>query len=172
MERARGEAWTMRVLVVLVAFGFAMCGCATPPAASGEPALARFFLESSNRAGREMILPQSETAITVDVKPVVSEFDIVRVDIAEVELGKCLQFQLTPAASRDLYRLSVANQGQRLVLMVKGRAMGARRIDGPLGPLADGVLMVFVETPDDQLPALQKGLNETSAELQRVARKL
>lgn len=169
MERARGEARAMRVLVVLVAFGFAMCGCATPPAASGEPALARFFLESSNRAGREMILPQSETAITVDVKPVVSEFDIVRVDIAEVELGKCLQFQLTPAASRDLYRLSVANQGQRLVLMVKGRAMGARRIDGPLG---DGVLLVFVETPDDQLSALQAGLNKTSAELQRVARKL
>ena len=169
MERARGEAWAMRILLIFVAFGFVIGGCATPPVVSGEPALARFFLESSNRAGTEMILPQSETAITVDVKPVVTEFDIVRVDIAEVELGKCLQFQLTPAASRDLHRLSVANQGQRLVLMVKGRAMGARRIDGPL---ADGVLMVFVETPDDQLPALQKGLNETSAELQRVARKL
>ena len=138
----------MRILLIFVAFGFVIGGCATPPVVSGEPALARFFLESSNRAGTEMILPQSETAITVDVKSVVTEFDIVRVDIAEVELGKCLQFQLTPAASRDLYRLSVANQGQRLMLMV------------------------FVETPDDQLPALQKGLNETSAELQRVARKL
>ena len=53
--------------------------------------------------------------------------------------------------------------------MVKGRAMGARRIDGPLG---DGLLLVFVETPDDKLPALQTGLNKTAVELQRVARKL
>lgn len=169
MERARGEAWAMRITLVLVAFGFAMCGCSTPPGVSDEPVSARFFLETSNRAGTEIILPQSEAAITVDVKPVFTEFDVVRVDVAEVELGKCLQFQLTPAASRDLYRLSAANQGQRLVLMVKGKAMGARRIDGPLG---GGVLLMFIEMPDDELPALQTGLNKTAVELQRVARKL
>ena len=157
------------LLVATLALTFAIGGCATTPVINGEPALARFFLEASNGAGTEMILPQSETAITVELKPVLTEFDVVRVDIAEVELGKCLQFQLTPAASRDLYRLSAANQGQRLVLMVKGQAMGARRIDGPLG---DGVLLMFVETSDEKLPALQIGLNKTAVELQRVARKL
>ena len=156
-------------LVATLALTFALGGCSTAPVTNHQPTLARFFLETSNRAGTEMVLPQSETSIKVDPKPVLTEFDVVRVDVVEVELGKCLQFQLTPAASRDLYRLSVANQGQRLVLMVKGRAMGARRIDGPLG---DGLLLVFVETPDDKLPALQTGLNKTAVELQRVARKL
>lgn len=155
--------------VAAVAVTFVVGGCATAPVANDEPTVARFFLETSTRAGTEMVLPQSEATITVDVKPVFTEFDVVRVDIAEVELGKCLQFQLTPAASRDLYRLTAANQGQRLVLMAEGKAMGARRIDGPLG---DGVLLMFIEMPDDELPPLQAGLNKTAVELQRVARKL
>ena len=63
MERARGEAWAMRITLVLVVFGFAMCGCSTPPEVSDEPVSARFFLETSNRAVTEIILPQSEAAI-------------------------------------------------------------------------------------------------------------
>lgn len=144
-------------------------GCTSAPIASGEPMLARFFLESANEQGVSMVLPQSETEITVAVKPVFTEFDVARIEIVQVELGKCLQFQLTPAAARDLYRLSGANQGRRLVLMVNGRAMGARRIEQPLD---EGTLLIFVETPDDALPALQAGLRKTALELQRTARKL
>ena len=34
-----------------------------------------------------------------------------------MELGKCLMFQLTPAAARDFYRLTGSHQGRRLVLV-------------------------------------------------------
>jgi hypothetical protein len=115
------------------------------------------------------VLPQSDTGITIAVKPVFSEFDIVRVEIARVELGECLLFQLTPAAALDLNRLSHVHSGQRLVLLVNDRAMGARRINQPLN---EGAITIFVETPDNALPALQAKLSATTVDLQRVARKL
>ena len=146
-----------------------MAGCSSAPAPLARTTLARFFLESRDQTGARTILPQSETVIFVAAKPVLTEFDLVDVEISETELGKCLSFRFTAAAARDLYRLSVVNVGQRLVLTVDGNAMGARRIQRPVD---DGRLLVFVETPDDRLPALQESLQKTSAEYQRVARKL
>jgi hypothetical protein len=157
------------LLPFMVIVGAALMGCTTSPATGKSSPLARFFLEAQGSAGERIILPQSETEISIARKPVLTEFDLVSVEIAQVELGKCLQFRFTPAASRDLYRLSVDNLGQRLVLVVDGHAMGARRIDRPI---ADGTLLMFVETPDDALRALQMGLRQTSVEIQRVARKL
>ena len=157
------------LLAFSVIVGAALTGCTTSPAAGKSSPLARFFLEAQGSVGERTILPQSETEISIARKPVLTEFDLVSVEIAQVELGKCLQFRFTPAASRDLYRLSVDNLGQRLVLMVDGRAMGARRIDRPI---PDGTLLMFIETPDDALPALQMGLRQTSVQIQRVARKL
>ena len=92
-----------------------LTSCATSTTATVSPALARFFLESTNEEGVRVTLPQSGTEITVMPKPVFTEFDVRRVEIAEVDLGQCLFFQLTPAAARDLYRLSVSNPDQRLV---------------------------------------------------------
>ena len=146
-----------------------MAGCSSAPASLERTTLARLFLESRDLTGARTILPQSETVIFVAAKPVFTEFDFVEVEISETELGKCLSFRFTAAAARDLYRLSVVNVGQRLVLTVDGNAMGARRIQRPV---EDGRLLVFVETPDERLPALQESLQETSAEYQRVARKL
>jgi hypothetical protein len=159
----------MRFLIAALSLLVMASGCSTSPIAATQPTLARFFLESGNTEGVLVVLPQSETGITVAVKPVFSEFDIARVEIAQVELGKCLLFQLMPSAARDLYRLSVSNSGQRLVLMVNGRAVGARRIEQPLN---EGTIAIFVEAPDDTLPELQAGLRKTAFELQRMARKL
>jgi hypothetical protein len=158
----------VRLSIATVLLALATTGCATAPVAGVQPTLARFFLESADEQGAQVLLPKSETKITVAVKPVLTEFDVARVEIAQVELGRCLLFQLTPAAARDLYRLSGSNQGRRLVLTVNGRAMGARRIDRPID---DGALLIFVETPDDALPALQAGLRKTAIELQRTARR-
>jgi hypothetical protein len=152
---------------LLVAAG--VMGCSTASSPVERTTLARFHLESREAIGPRTILPQSETEITVSAKPVFTEFDLTSVAIVETELGKCLSFQLTAAAARDLYRLSVMNVGQRLVLTVDGKAMGARRIEEPID---DGVLLVFIEMADDQLPALKTALVNTSAEFQRLARKL
>jgi len=138
--------------------------CETAPHRDYAPTTARFFLESANGEGGRVTLPQSGVRIAVAPKPVFTEFDVVNVEIAEVELGKCLMFQLTPAAARDLYRLTGANQGRRLVLTLNGVARGARRIDRPFD---GGTILVFVETPDEKLPALVENLRKTAADLQR-----
>lgn len=158
-----GRSWWRVAFVALLA-GLPG-GCHTAPR-DYTPTAARFYLEADG--GTTLTLPQSGVRIAVAAKPVISEFDVVNVEIAQVELGRCLLFQLTPSAARDLYRLTASHQGRRLVLTLDGRAVGARRIDGPFG---DGTVLIFVELPDDQLPALVRNLKLTSGELQRAAAK-
>ncbi len=128
------------------------------------PTLARFFLESTSGAGTPVNLPRSGVGLLLDSRPVITEGDIVNVELVQVDLGKCLFFQLTPAATRDFYRISVTHQGRRMALQINGHAMGARRIDGPI---TNGAIFVFVEVPDEALPALVENLKKTSAALQR-----
>jgi hypothetical protein len=126
--------------------------------------LARFFLENANNDGTPITLPRSGVSMMVNSRPVITEGDIVNVELVQVDLGKCLLFQLTPAGVRDYYRISVAHQGRRLVLMIDGKPVGARRIDGAI---TNGAIFVFVELPDAELPALVENLKKTSAALQR-----
>lgn len=131
--------------------------------------LPRFFLESADARGTEVVLPKSGVRLTVNAKPVLTEGDIVNVELVQVDLGKCLVFQVTKAAARDLYRLSASSQGRRLVLTLDGVAVGARRLDGPI---SDGAVFVFVEIADSALPKLVDDLKQSSAALQRaIARK-
>jgi hypothetical protein len=84
-------------------------------------------------------------------------------------MGKYLVFQLTPSASRDLYRFTGDNQGKRVIAAINGVALGARQIDRPFD---GGYIAIFVEMPDDQLPALIKNLNATCADIQKeIAKK-
>lgn len=155
-------------LLLVGLLSLAGCRTAKPPL-DYTPTLARFFLESSDSGAAAVILPQSGTHVPIAPKPSFTEGDIVNVELMQVELGKCLMFQLTPMAARDLYRLSGANQGRRLVLLMNNVAMGARRIDRPI---ADGAVLIFVEIEDAALPALVDNLKKTSSRLQReIARR-
>lgn len=156
------------MLCVLV-LGSTACQ-STRPATSDGAVWARFHLESaSDTPGLLLALPQSGSRIAVNAKPVFTEGDVVNVELVQVDLGKCLMFQLTSSASRDFYRLSGTHQGRRLVLVVNDVAVGARRIDGAM---ADGVVYIFVETPDDELPQLAARLKKSSIAYQReIARK-
>jgi hypothetical protein len=155
---------------VLLAGAALLAGCGTSGAQRHESrTLARFFLESSDHAGTLVALPQSGVRVTVNSKPVFTEGDILNVEIVQVDLGKCLMFQLTPTAARDFYRLTGAHQGRRLVLLVDDAPVGARRIDGAI---PDGAVFVFVELPDSALPALVENLKRSSVAFQReIARK-
>jgi hypothetical protein len=151
-------------LLVCVAFG---CQSASKP--RDKPTQARFFLEAGSGEGTSVLLPQSGVQVTVNSKPVITEGDIVNVELVQVELGKALMFQLTPTASRDFYRLSGTHQGRRLVLVVDGETLGARRIDGAI---MNGVVFVFVEIPEAAMPALVENLKKSSVALQKeIARK-
>lgn len=144
-------------LLAIIAL-LAAAGCRTPRVEE-DGARARFYVETGG-AGVEVRLPVSEVALTVEAKPVFTEFDFVAVEVTERELGRCAMFRLTRAAARDLYRLTAANQGRRLVLMVDGEALGARPIEAPM---EEGELLVFVERSDDELVALVRRLQQTTA---------
>jgi hypothetical protein len=152
--------WSLVAIVLVL-----QAGCGTwrqPP----PPALvARFFLEADPReAGRAVVLPQSGVSITIAPKPILMEFDFIDVQVVQVPLGRCLAFRLTLAAGRDLFRLTGREQGRRLVLTLNDEVLAARRIDQPI---EEGVLMVFLEVPDERLPALAETLRQTSTEIQR-----
>ena len=154
------------LVVVLLLAG---CQTAAPVPVDFTPVLARFFLESSEPEAAAVVLPLSGVRIAIGAKPVLTEGDIVKVELMQVDLGKCLMFQVTPAAARDLYRLSASNQGRRMILLLNGVAFGARRIDGPM---VEGAVFVFVEVADTALPELVENLRKTVAKLQReLARK-
>lgn len=152
------------VCLLLIALSFS--GCQSPEKVDYTPTLARFFLEEADARTISALLPQSGVRIMVGPKPVLTEGDVVNVELMQVELGKCLMFQLTPAAARDLYRVSGSNQGRRLVLFLNNLPVGARRMEGPL---AEGTVFMFAEMPDDALPALVDNLKKTSAAIQRAA---
>lgn len=169
MRAAGARSIRRRLGGALLAFGatamLTLASCHAPPR-DYAPTAARFYLEAPSGQGAIATLPESGVRISISSKPVISEFDIVDVEIAQVELGRCLMFRLTGPAARDLYRLTASNQGGRLVLRLNDAAIGARRIDAPMG---DGTILIFVEMPDDQLPALVRNLKITSRELQRAA---
>jgi hypothetical protein len=145
------------------AFGGAGCGTSKKPL-DYTPQAARFYLESASGDGTPLRLPQSGVNLAVNSKPVITEGDIANVDLVQVDLGKCLYFQLTPTASRDFYRMSVTHQGRRLVLVIDGVALGARRIDGAI---TNGVVYIFAEVPDEALPKLVENLKKSAAALQK-----
>jgi hypothetical protein len=162
----------MKLLIALIGLAVALI---TPGCESAKKPrdytvlLPRFYLEAGgDTSGTVTVLPRSGVNVTVNAKPVLTEGDIVNVELAQVELGKCLMFQLTPSATRDFYRLSGSHQGRRLVLTINEAPLGARRIDGAI---ADGVVFIFVETPEEDLARLVDNLKKSSVALQHELRR-
>ncbi len=156
----------IKATTILLGFLLTLAGCQSPTSVDHTLTVARFFLEEAAARTVSATLPQSGVRVMIGPKPVLTEGDIVNVELMQVELGKCLMFQLTPAAARDLYRISGSNQGRRLVLFVNDVAVGARRMEGPL---AEGRVFVFVEMADAALPDLVENIKKTSVALQRAA---
>jgi hypothetical protein len=143
---------------------FLFAGCQSSNERMVEPLVARFYMETHpNEAGAIVQLPVSKARLSVNPKPVLVEYDITGVNIVKVELGWCLQFIFTPAAARDLYRMSVTNQSRRLVLTFNDTAIGVRRLDQAM---TTGSLLIFVELPNEDLPPLVDRIRRTSEGLQ------
>ncbi len=147
------------LMLLIVAF---LAGCQTRTATAPKPAVARFLLESEANRAAEVTLPVSGVRLRVLPKPVILEYDILKVELAQLALGRCLLFQLTPAAARDLHRMTAVNHGRRLALLINDQPLGARVIDAPM---QDGTILVFCEVPDEELSALFERLKRTTAEL-------
>jgi hypothetical protein len=114
--------------------------------------------------GETVTLPVSRTTISIQRDPVVNEFDIQNVEMVKVDMGVALLVQTAGQGARDLYRASVSNMGSRIVFMVNGNAIGARRIDGTI---QDGNFFTFVEVDDEEIGQLVLDIKETIVELQK-----
>ena len=159
----------LAVAMLAVLLVWSAGGCQSTAPRDFTAVSARFFLEAPNLDGTPLTLPQSGVRLSVNPQPVITEGDIMNVELVQVDLGKCLLVQLTPSAARDFYRLSITHQGRRLVLMVDGKALGARRLDGPI---MNGVVYVFIEVPETELPGFVDNLKKSSVAMQReLARK-
>ncbi|TAG32319.1 MAG: hypothetical protein EAZ36_02575 [Verrucomicrobia bacterium] len=145
-------------------------GCISPKKRKPEDVrVARFLLEAGpNEFGATVRLPKSGTIITVSPKSYFSEYDIMKCDVIDNELGKSLVFEFTPQASRDLYRLTASNQGRRIVTSVNGAPIGARRIEAPI---SNGYIVTYVELDAEKLITMAKNITETSAEARKELEK-
>lgn len=127
---------------------------------------ARFLVEAppGDEYAAIVTLPVSRIQVPVKGEAIVSEFDFAAIEMAEVELGKCLVFVLKPTAARAFYQLSASNLGKRLVLVINGEPIGVRRINNPI---ADGKVYIFLEVTDSKLEELVERLRETNIEIQK-----
>lgn len=148
-------------LLLACAFAF-LVGCASSKKKNYPETVARFLLEASaSEAGATVQLPRSGTTIRVAPKTYFTEYDIVSCSAVFNEFGRSLVFKLTPEASRDLFRLTATSRGKRLVTVINGVAVGARRIEDPL---SDGYIVTYVEIEDERLDEFAKNIVSTSTD--------
>ncbi len=141
-----------------------LAGCQSKPEdPQNVPLIARFYLEAQpGEPAVPVQLPVSRVDLNVGPKPVFVESDIVDAELVRVNLGWCMLVKFTPAAGRDLYRLTAGSIGRRLVLSFNDQPAGARRIEQVM---PEGALLIFVEVDDTNLPPLVERLKRTSAEI-------
>lgn len=120
---------------------------------------------SERVATRTYKLPVSGSEIQVFDRPVLSTEDFALVRLVQVKYGYALELTATNHGRHQLARVTGQHLGYRLVLVVNGLPIGARRIDGMLD---DGILYSFVEVEDEGLDELVRKLNHT---LRYAARK-
>ena len=131
--------------------------------------VARFLMESDSREASVMIrLPQSGVAIAVEPKASFTEYDIESCEVVNNELGKGLSFRFTEQASRDLFRMSVPNRGKRIVTLINGTPVGARRIESAI---SQGYWVTYVEIPEAELEKVAKNVTRTSKDLREELEK-
>lgn len=143
-----------------------LAGCGSTPSKKDYPVtVPRFLIEAdSEEVGINVRLPLSGSVVRVSPKSMVTEYDVTNVQVVQSDLGAALMFQLTPDATRDLYRISATNQGKRIVTTLNGEALAASRMDRPL---AEGVIVAYLEVPATELPELATNITRTCADLQK-----
>lgn len=147
-----------------------LCGCNKDKIDASDMKIPRLMVEArginyGGMGGVVVQLPVSGTRIQLRKEPLVSEFEIVNVELVKVELGLALLIQLSEQGARELYRGAVTQMGGRIVLMVNNNAIGARRIDDSMQQ-GNADYYTFVEIGDDELGQLVLDLKQSIQQLQ------
>jgi hypothetical protein len=161
----------MKTTILILGLLGLLAGCQATkaPATGAVGGAARFYLESlSDESGTVVQLPGSDVTLTVLRRPVLTEYDIIAVEVIADDKGAVLRFRFTAEAGLALQRMSVARQSRRLVLLVDGDARG---VVGLVAEISDAELVVPVPGETAQLQALVARIQRHSEALPREARR-
>lgn len=112
--------------------------------------------------GSRVVPMPSQRLVRVVNVPVLDEFDFANVELAKVAKGKGLLFILKNEGAQRLAQVSQGSQRLSLVLIINGRAIAERPLDGQI---QNGQLFTFVEIPDELLEKMVFSLKETCKQL-------
>ena len=148
-----------------------MCGCNKDKIAAEDLRLPRLMVETrginyGGMGAKVVEFPVSGTRIALRKEPLVSEFDIVNVELVKVDMGLALLLQTNEKGARELYRGTVTHMGGRIVLMVNDNPVGARRIDNSFRNGDFGNYYTFVEIDDEELGQLVLDMKKSIQQLQ------
>lgn len=154
--------------LLLPILALVFCGCRKDRLETENLRVPRLMVETrgvtyGNLGGQVVELPVSGTRIALQKEPLVSEFDIVNVELVKVDMGMALLVQTNETGARALYRGTVSNMGGRIVLTINNNPIGARRVDGAI---QNGNFYTFVEVEDEELGQLVLDIKETIKEVQ------
>jgi len=158
------------LFVYVLASACILCGCKKDEPDLENLKVPRLMVESrgidyGGMRGTTVQMPVSGTSIALQKEPLVNEFQIANVELVKVEMGLALLVQLNELGSRALYRGTVTNMGQRIVLTVNGNPIGARRIDGAI---QNGNFYTFVEIDDEEVGQLVIDLKDSIEKLKHL----
>lgn len=159
-----------KYFLLLPLLALILCGCSKDKLDVEDMRVPRLMVETrgvqyGSLGGQVVQLPVSGTRIALQKEPLVSEFNIVNVELVEVDMGLALLIQTNERGARALYRGTVSNMGGRIVLTVNGNAIGARRVDGAI---QNGNFYTFVEVDDEELGQLVLDMKKTIQQLQEL----
>jgi len=159
-----------KYLLLFPLLAFVLVGCKKDKLAADDLRLPRLMVETrginyGGLGGKVVQLPVSGTRIALRKEPLVSEFDVVNVELVKVDMGLALLLQVNEKGARDLYRGAVTHMGGRIVLMVNNNPVGARRIDDSL-QRGGGDYYTFVEIDDEELGQLVLDMKKSIQQLQ------
>lgn len=154
MSLFRFSAPLLSALTILLC-SLTLFGCNT----NKKPSIpVEFYLEVDLPTEETMNYTPKQMLSRIGGQPILVGTDFVSVDLARVDAGLCLYFQVTPQASFRLYNISAQSLGKRMVVFINGEPVGIRWITEII---QNGRLFTFVqEVPNEELPALTISLQE------------
>ncbi len=155
------------LLPLLLCAAFLVTGCSTVPKPKQT---ARLHLQAVddgkrfNRPSMKITMPSTQTDYYINPNPIISEGDIANIELARVDLGLCIQIDVLGRASNALFQNTVGYQGLRLFLLVDGKPVAARVIDGPI----QGTLYMFLDMDEDKVANFVWDLKESCAKYRKA----
>jgi len=156
-----GRAPLLCALLAATLFG---ASCQKPP----EPKyIAEFYLESPADTGIAFQMPTTHLPFHRMADPFLNQASVTRVEQGQLNVkvsdnlvrpANCLMFYFDQDGQKRLYMATAGNPTKRIFLFINSQPVAVRPIDQPI---EDGMLFLFPEVADADLPAYVADLKES-----------